>query len=309
MDAFGGAARVGDRVELEDHPATIADFGERAERARQVDPAAPQLDELIRGRVGLGVRGARHGADVLGVQDGEAGLVRANGGRDVAAGLRVVRHVEQEADGSGVARREDLGHFLGPFAEVAHVVVVDQLHAEGRRALAQLRQDAAHPLAILGRRRAVLGPLVGDLEELTAGGPDEPGVLLVQGHRLGLALGRQEDVVAREADELDLVLGQQRLQRLRLLAELRHRRWPGAGRRGSPPWRCRRCPSHSRPPTSSCGRRSGGHRPPRRASGANAEGTAGHAAAPTVHAPSVVRKLRRVLIMICYDASWTVAVS
>ena len=35
----------------------------------------------------------------------------------------------------------------------------------------------------------------------------------------------------------------------------------------------------------------------------------GHAAAPTVHAPSVVRKSRRVFIMICYDASWTVAVS
>ena len=106
------------------------------------------------------------------------------------------------------------------------MVVVDQLHAEGRGALAQLRQDAAHPLAILGRRRAVLGPLVGDLEELAAGGPDEPGVLLVQGHRLGLTLGRQEDVVAREADELELVLGEQRLQRLRLLAELRHRVGP-----------------------------------------------------------------------------------
>ena len=88
--------------------------------------------------------------------------------------------------------------------------------------MAQLRQDPTHPLAILGRRRAVLGPLVGDLQELAAGGRDEPGVLLVQGHRFGLTLGRQEDVVARETDEVDLVLGQQRLQRLRLLAELRH---------------------------------------------------------------------------------------
>ena len=124
-----------------------------------------------------------------------------------------MRHVEQQPDDRRIGGRQDLRHLLGAFAQVAHVIVVDQLDPVGLGPLAELRQQAAHPLAVFGRRLAIRGPLVGDLHVQAAGGPDEPGVLLVQGERLGLAFRAEQHVAARKADEFDLVLREHRLQR------------------------------------------------------------------------------------------------
>ena len=111
--------------------------------------------------------------------------------------------------------------FLGPFGQVPHVVVVDQLHP---------RLPCGRPVYVAGRRSAcdprmsacgTLGRSVGDLGGLAAAAPDEP-----RSSRAGPwsrpPLRGDGDVVAREAANSTWCWASSTFSASRVLGELRH---------------------------------------------------------------------------------------
>ena len=102
-------------------------------------------------------------------------------------------------------------------ADAVHVMVIDRLDAELRRAPADGGEQPAEP-RVIGRDQRALRPLVDDLERAAAGGTEKLRVLEVHGE-LARFLGRIDaQVSARQDGERQLVSRQQILQLVRRLA-------------------------------------------------------------------------------------------
>ena len=123
----------------------------------------------------------------------------------------------------GVENRSDLLRLL---AGAVHVMVVDERNPDVGGALAELGQQPTHPCIVRSRHGTAFGPFVDHLKELAARRADESRVVHVQRELIPLDSGIADEIAAREDSERQMMLAEQIAQRLRTVAERRHRRRP-----------------------------------------------------------------------------------
>src|SRR5437762_2949345 len=94
------AIRIGDAIELDDRPAIEPDVVERLEDSRQIDTTSPELHEAIRIVERLDVLQMKHLNPFTVLPDCRDGI---------AAGLLIMRDVEQQPDVTSICGVEDRG--------------------------------------------------------------------------------------------------------------------------------------------------------------------------------------------------------